>query len=77
MKFFKKDYGVSLNQLLRDTADDYEVKDNKFIEKNLIRYDISLHTKKIQRSRYLKFDDNVLNLDSMKDNVQRYNTKKV
>lgn len=47
MKFFKKDYGVSLNQLLRDTADDYEVKDNKFIEKNLIRYDISLHTKKI------------------------------
>lgn len=47
MKIFKKDYGVSLHTLLRDTADDFEVKDGKFVEKNFISYDISLHTKKI------------------------------
>ena len=51
-----------MNDLLKEKKEDFDVVDGRFVEKNRINGYDSLHTKKLQRSDYLKLDDNVLNL---------------
>ena len=50
--------------------------DGKYLEKNPVNYHLSLHTRKLQKSRYVKFDDNLLSLKSLKDDVSNLRSTK-
>ena len=45
--FYKKQHITDLNDLLKEDADDYIMKDGKYVEKNPVNYQLSLHTRKL------------------------------
>ena len=78
MRLFRKDHFAALGDLLKDEQRDFFYNDEgKFVERLSVDYKNSLHTRKIQRSNYLQFDDNVLNLASMQgaQKVGNFQTK--
>jgi hypothetical protein len=55
--------------LLKENANDFEMVEGIVNEKNAISYEDSLHTKHLQRSKYLKIDDNLLNIKAMNNDA--------
>ena len=75
--FIKSKHCTDLNDLLKEEANDYQMIDGKYLEKNPVNYHLSLHTRKLQKSRYVKFDDNLLSLKSLKDDVSNLRSTKL
>ena len=72
-KFSKKEE-ENLHELLRDKVEDFEIDNGVFKEKRGEMRQSVVHCRKIQRSKYIKFDDNILNLKSMQNSKHRYET---
>ena len=66
-KFFgkSKNNEQDLNDLLKDDPNDFNDEAAGVVEKNSISYANSLHTTHLQRGRFVRIDDNLLNIELM------------
>ena len=58
----KKHRNESLGQLLKYRRMDFECENGRFVEKKNLYKEADLYHNQLQRSQYIKFDDNLLNL---------------
>ena len=67
VKFFgkSKNNEQDLNDLLKDDPNDFNDEAAGIVEKNAISYANSLHTTHLQRGRFVRIDDNLLNIQLM------------
>lgn len=66
--FSKHNRYTDLQDKLRERKEDFAYVNGSLVETHNLTKNAVLHSKKIQRSKYLKFDDNVLNLKFVDNN---------